>query len=40
MDMPALTLLVTETLIFLGTVALVWVMLDILGGGHLVDGER
>jgi hypothetical protein len=40
MDMPPLTLSITETLLFLGMVALVWVMLNILGGGHHVDGER
>jgi hypothetical protein len=40
MKVPALTLSITETLLFLGMVALVWVMLDILGGQFCDDDER
>lgn len=39
MNMPALTLSITETSLFLGMVALVSVMLDILGG-YYCDDER
>ncbi len=38
--MQPLTLSITETLLFLGMVALVWVMLNIIGGSHRVgDGQ-
>lgn len=40
MKMPALTLSIIETLLFLGMVAFAWVMLDILGGYYCDDDER
>lgn len=35
-----MTLWLTEALLFMGMVALIWAMLGILGDGHCVDDDR
>jgi hypothetical protein len=40
METSAMTLWITETLLFMGMVALIWAMLDILGSDYHVENER
>ncbi len=35
-----MALWIIESLLFMGMVALIWAMLDILGGDHCADAER